>query len=302
MRGIHDVPRGHRIMSLLIRINLALGAVFVAAALIAGYACWTILEANARREVIAEAGLMMDSALAIRAYTATEILPLLGDHMKDDFPPQSVPFYAATQNFLKLRERHPEYTYKESTLNPTNPRDRATDWEADIIQQFRNDARAREVVGERVTPVGEALYLARPIRTEPECSTCHSLPASAPRSLIARYGSNNGFGWQPNETVGAQIVSVPFARATASADRAFRAFMTSLIAVFAAVFLVINAVLYLLVVRPLRHIAQIADRLSLGDMSAADFPGRGAKEIASLTRSFDRMRKSLEKALRLLQS
>jgi hypothetical protein len=42
-------------MSLLVRINLALGAVFVAAALIAGYACRSILEANAQREVFAEA-------------------------------------------------------------------------------------------------------------------------------------------------------------------------------------------------------------------------------------------------------
>jgi HAMP domain-containing protein len=289
-------------MSLLVRINLALAAVFVAAALIAGYACRSILEANAQREVFAEAGLMMDSALAIRDYTANEILPLLSERIQNEFPPQSVPFYAATQNFLRLRERHPEYTYKEATLNPTNPRDRAADWEGDIIQRFRNDAQSREMVGERDTPMGKALYLARPIRNGAECSTCHGSPSSAPRSLIARYGADNGFGWQTNEVVGAQVVSVPFASATANADRAFRAFMTSLIAVFAAVFLVVNAVLYVLVVRPMRRIARVADRLSLGDMSAEDFPQHGAKEIASVIRSFNRMRKSLEKALRLLET
>jgi protein-histidine pros-kinase len=101
--------------------------------------------------------------------------------------------------------------------------------------------------------------------------------------------------------VGAQVVSVPFASAAANADRAFRAFMASFAAVFAAVFLVVNAVLYLLVVRPVRQIAGVADRLSLGDMSAEDFPRRGAKEIASLIRSFNRMRKSLQKALQLLE-
>lgn len=288
-------------MSLLIRINLALGAVFVAAALIAGYACWTILEANAQREVFSQAGLMMDSALAIRDYTANEILPLLSGRIQDEFPPQSVPFYAATQNFLRLRARNPAYTYKEATLNPMNPRDRAADWEGDIIQRFRNDAHAREVVGVRDTPMGKSLYLARPIRNEAECSPCHGTPSAAPRSLIARYGGDNGFGWQPNEIVGAQVVSVPFASATANAERAFRAFMISLLAVFAAVFLVVNAVLYLLVLRPVRRIARVADRLSLGDMSAEDFPQHGAKEIASVTRSFNRMRKSLEKALRLLE-
>jgi HAMP domain-containing protein len=289
-------------MSLLIRINLALGAVFLIGASAAGYACWTILAANAQREVFAEAGLMMDSALAIRAYTANEILPLLGERIQQEFPPQSVPFYAATQNFLRLRQRHPDYTYKEATLNPMNPRDRAADWEGDIIQRFRNDAQAEEVVGERDTPMGKSLYLARPIRNEAECSPCHSTPSSAPRSLIARYGGDNGFGWQTDEIVGAQIVSVPFASAIGNADRAFRAFMISLAAVFAAVFVVVNAVLYLLVVRPVRRIARVANRLSLGDMSAEDFPQRGAAEIASLTRSFNRMRKSLEKALRLLET
>jgi HAMP domain-containing protein len=288
-------------MSLLFRINLALGAVFIAAAVIAGYACRNILEANAQREVFVEAGLMMDSALAIRAYTANEILPLLSERIQEEFPPQSVPSYAATQNFLRLRERHPEYTYKEATLNPMNPRDRPADWEADIIQQFRNNAQAQEVIGQRDTPLGKALYLARPIRNAPECSSCHSTPSAAPRTLIARYGANNGFGWQPGEIVGAQVVSVPFASAAANADRAFRAFMTSLVTVFAAVFLVVNAVLYFMVVRPVRQIARVADRLSLGDMSAEDFPKGGAGEIASVARSFNRMRKSLEKALRLLE-
>jgi HAMP domain-containing protein len=289
-------------MSLLFRINTALGAVFLIAALLAGYVCRTMLEANAQREVIIEAGLMMDSAAAVRNYTANEILPLISARMKDEFPPQSVPFYAATQNFLKFHEHHPEYSYKEATLNPTNPRDRAADWEGDIIQRFRNDAKIQQMIGERDTPMGKSLYLARPIRAEAECLVCHSTPSAAPQSLIARYGADNGFGWQPHEVVGAQVVSVPFASAAVNADREFRAFMIMLVAVFAAAFLVVNVLLYQLVVRPVRRIALVADRVSLGDMSAEDFPQRGATEIVSVTRSFDRMRKSLGKALRLLGS
>ncbi|HEX3396425.1 MAG TPA: DUF3365 domain-containing protein [Steroidobacteraceae bacterium] len=287
-------------MSLLFRINAALGAVFLIAALLAAYICWTMLEANAQREVLAEAGLMMDSAAAVRAYTATEILPLISARMKEEFPPQSVPSYAATQNFLKFHERHPEYAYKEATLNPTNPRDRAADWEGDIIQRFRNDGQVQQVIGERDTPMGKSLYLARPIRAKPECLACHSTPSAAPQSLLARYGGDNGFGWQPNEIVAAQVVSVPFESAAANARREFRAFMSLLVAVFAAAFLVVNLLLYRLVVRPVRQIASVADRVSQGDMSAEEFAPGGATEIASVTRSFARMRKSLEKALRLL--
>jgi protein-histidine pros-kinase len=220
--------------------------------------------------------------------------------MKESFPPQSVPSYAATQNFLKFHERHPEYAYKEATLNPTNPRDRAADWEGDIIQRFRNDAEIHQVIGVRDTPMGRSLYLARPIRAKPECLVCHSIPSAAPQSMIARYGGDNGFGWQPNEIVAAQVVSVPFESATANAQREFRAFMFLLVGVFAAAFLVVNMLLYRLVVRPVRRIALVADRVSQGDMSAEEFPQGGAMEIASVARSFERMRKSLEKALRLL--
>jgi protein-histidine pros-kinase len=287
-------------MSLLVRINLVLGLVSAAAACAAGYACWTILETNARREVLAEAGLMMESAVAMRAYTASEILPLIEQRMQESFLPQGIPFYAATQNFLKLRERHPDYTYKEATLNPTNPRDRAADWEADIIQRFRNDERAHEFTGERDTPMGKSLYLARPIRADAECAECHGAPAAAPAALVARYGRNNGFGWQPHEIVGAHIVSVPFANAAAAAAHAFQGFVIVLAAVFATIFIVLNALLYALLVRPVRRIVRTADRLSVGDMAAEEFPPNGASEIASLIRSFNRMRTSLDKAMRLL--
>ncbi|HTX23613.1 MAG TPA: DUF3365 domain-containing protein [Steroidobacteraceae bacterium] len=287
-------------MSLLLKINAALAVAFVLSFVAAGLISEGSLEASARREVLAEAGLMMDSALAIRDYTATEILPLLDERLKTQFLPQSVPFYAATQNFLALRARHPQYTYKEATLNPTNPRDRASDWEADIIQRFRNDPKAAELSGERDTPMGPSLYRARPIRAAAECLTCHGLAAAAPRTVLARYGSDNGFGWQANEVVGAQVVSVPLASAEASARETFRMLMASLLAVLMVLWGAVNLILYMLVLRPLRRAAQTADRLSVGELAVAAFPAGGG-EIAQLGRAFERMRKSLDKALKLLE-
>jgi HAMP domain-containing protein len=288
-------------MSLLVRINLTLVLVFAVGATITAIVCQTVLQASAEREIRTEAGLMMDSALAVRDYTAHQIAPLLRTQLQSEFLPQSVPAYAATENFLHLHASRPEYSYQEATLNPTNPRDRATDWQADIIQRFRNDSGMHEFVGERDTPMGRTLYLARPIRAEPECLTCHSLPAAAPQTMIARYGSDNGFGWQAGDVIGAQIVSVPITAAEASARGAFRTFITALGTVFLALLLVVDGVLYFLVVRPVRRMAQIADQLSVGDTSAEEFPASGGAEIAALGRAFNRMRKSLDKAVRLLE-
>jgi protein-histidine pros-kinase len=288
-------------MNLLVRINLVLGATLALAALALGYGCWSLLQVNAKREVLREAALMMDSALATRSYTTSEILPLLESRAKTEFLPQSVPFYAATQNFLKLREQHPEYSYKEATLNPTNLRDRATDWETDLIQQFRNDSTTHEIIGERDTPMGRSLYLARPIHADTACLECHSTPASAPAALIARYGNDNGFGWQAHEIVGAHVVSVPLASATAGAQLVFRKLTAWIVVLLVLSIVVVNAVVYFLVVRPIRRISGIAAELSVGNASAGEFPAGGGAELTALTGSFNRMRTSLQKALKMLE-
>ena len=57
--------------------------------------------------------------------------------MKYSFLPQSVPAYSANEYFKQLRKKFPDYSYREATLNPTNPVNRATDWEADIVRYFR---------------------------------------------------------------------------------------------------------------------------------------------------------------------
>jgi HAMP domain-containing protein len=286
-------------MNLLIRLNVVFVIAFAVAGVVAYEICASLRQADARRQVLTTAGLMVDSALASRAYTADEIDPLLEAHMQDSFPPQVIPFYAATQTFNDLRKLHPDFTYKEATLNPTNPRDRATDWEADIIDQFRNHPNSTQIEGERATPMGRALYLARPIRAQPSCLACHGLASAAPATLIARYGHDNGFGWQPNEVIGAQIVSVPFSDAAYGAQRLFSGVTAVIVAVLVALLVIVNATVYWMVLRPLRQMARCADEVSLGQATGLRFTG-GNDEIGALGEAFERMRKSLEKAMKLI--
>ncbi|HNO88666.1 MAG TPA: DUF3365 domain-containing protein, partial [Rhodocyclaceae bacterium] len=199
------------------------------------------------------------------------------------------------------RKKYPNYAYKEATLNPTNPRDRAADWEADLVNTFRNTADSKEIAGERDTPTGRALYIAHPIRIEsPACLACHSTPEAAPASMIKVYGTANGFGWKLNETVGAQVVSVPMSVPLENAAQAFRTFMTSLAAVFAAVFVVLNLMLSWLIIRPVSQMSDAADKISTGDFDQPEFPEQGTDEVAVLASSFNRMRRSLEKAMQMI--
>ena len=289
-------------MRITTKFNLVLLLVFALGLGAAGYVSYTVLHKHAREEVLDHAGMMMEAALAIRGYTVKEIRPLLALQMKRDFLPQTVPSYAATQNFATVRETYPEYTYKEAALNPTNPRDSATDWETDIIHAFRNNAELAEISGERITPTGKSLYYARPIRIKNKnCLTCHSTVEAAPESMIKLYGEQHGFGWQLDEVVGSQIVSVPLSLPLEKARQEFLIFMASLVAIFLLIFIVINIMLNRLIIHRVREMAHISDEISTGHTDVPAFNDTGKDEISDLNKSFTRMRRSLEKAMKMLE-
>jgi protein-histidine pros-kinase len=195
----------------------------------------------------------------------------------------------------------PDYSYKDAALNPTDPADRAADWEAALINRFRTDATLTKVVSQRDTASGPVLSLSKPIRiTDPTCLQCHSTPDKAPPGMIALYGTAGGFGWKQNEVIGAQIVSVPMSVALARANRSFLFFLGGLTIVFLVTMVALNVLLRLMVVRPAREIARMADDVSLGKADVPEYAPKGKDEIASLAESFNRMRRSLANAMKLL--
>jgi protein-histidine pros-kinase len=289
-------------MKMIVKFNLVFIVVFLIGLAAAATVSHQLLQRNAREEIVQNARLLMESALATRSYTSTQVGPLLQTQMKYTFLPQSVPAYSATEVFNGVRKAFPQYDYKEATINPTNPLNRANDWEADIVKQFRATAHT-EMVGERDTPMGRSFYIARPIEVKAQsCLSCHSTVAAAPRTLVDRYGPANGFGWKMNEVIGAQIVSVPTEVPVARANAAFRTFMGSLTLVFALVFIALNVMLWYTVVRPVTRLSRLADQLSQGEcLEAPDLEVKSGDEIGVLTQSFNRMKKSLVETMQMLE-
>jgi methyl-accepting chemotaxis protein len=288
-------------MGLRLKFNLVLIVVFLAGFAAAGFISRQLLQENARDEVIRDARLMLEAATSVRTYTVDQIRPHLIKQMEEVFLPQTVPAYAATEAINTLRKKYPEYSYKEATLNPTNPRNRTADWEADVVRRFRDSTEIKEIVAERDSSTGRNLFIAKPLQiTNAACLQCHTTAAMAPPTMVKIYGEANGFGWKQNEIVGAQIVSVPMDVPLRKADRAFTTFMGSLAAVFIVVFIVLNIMLSWLIVRPIRRMSQAADRISTGDFNTPEFNEKGKDEVAVLGSSFNRMRRSLEKAMQMI--
>jgi len=288
-------------MGLRAKFNLVILVAFAVGFAVAAVVLHRVFIDQARDQVMQNARIMMTAANAIRTYTADDLVSLLPMQHDGKFVAETVPAFAAQTNFKDVQAAFAGYTYREPALNPTNPIDRAQDWEGDIIREFRNQANEKELVVERDTPLGRTLNLARPVTAEQPCLLCHSTVAAAPAVLIQTYGSANGFGWKLNDTIAAQIVSVPMEVPLAAARHTYITFLIVLVIMFAIIFLILNLLLHYLVITPVKRVSAMADAVSLGDETIEPYIKPGKDEISSLSVSFNRMRESLNHAMAMIK-
>ncbi|NJO43506.1 MAG: DUF3365 domain-containing protein [Cyanobacteria bacterium CRU_2_1] len=287
------------------KFNLILVAIFVCTVLLSGLAFSTLLNYTTEREVVTRAALLLKTLLSVRQYTLLQIAPELNPRLETDrqFLPQTVPNYSAREvvEYLRADPDYKDFFYKEATLNPTNLRDKADEFETQIVEQFRSDRQLQELTGYRQFPGRNLFYIARPIAvTEQDCLRCHSIPEAAPASQIATYGRENGFGWQLNEIIGAQVISVPTTGLIDSARRSSMLFVGLLALMFAVALLIINLLLKRVIIHPLNRISRVANEVSMGNLEA-EFTQESNDEIGKLAASFNRMKTSLLVAINILK-
>ena len=304
-------------MSLRLKFNLVMLATFVVGLLLAAFFVHRISVETATQSQLEQARVMMGEARATIHYTDSEVAPLLAEQMKVQFLPQAIPFFAAAESFRLLTRDFPDYIFHQATTTPTNPSDLPAPWEAAIIQRFRDDPTLTRLVSQSQVQVGQdgkahggvgsagqggqVLSYALPIKvTEQSCLSCNSTPEAAPTTQLDVYGSKNGFGWHIGDIVGATIVSVPETHALQRANHLTLVTVGWLVVVFAVMLGLVNLLLNAVIIRPVRHITEIADRVSLGDFTAPEFEVGANDEIGSLATSFNRMRRSLENAMKML--
>lgn len=284
-----------------VKLNLVLLPLFGLSLLGSGLVVDRMLAESARKETLQTARLIMSAALATRAYTVDQVQPLLA--AKYDFLVQTVSAYAATETHRLMQRQFPDYSYRETALNPTNRRDQADAWETEVIQKLAQDPNASEYTGIRDTPSGQSVFVAHPIRiTNGACLTCHSRPENAPKTMIDIYGREGGFGWKLNEVVGAQVVTVPTSVPAQRAAAAFRSTMLAMLGIFAALLVAVNVLVHVVVTRRVREMSRIAEQVSTGKPEAGDFDASGSDELSVMARSFSRMRTSLASAMKLLEA
>ena len=280
-------------------IRLVLIPIFVVVTIIGSGGAYLLLRTDAITRAAENARFVLNTAVAIRTYTQDTVLPEVSKAPTSQFYETGVPAFAAQNVFERVQKTNHAYSYREPALNPTNPNDRPTPVEVELINRFRADAKLTELTGIREAEAGAVFYLARPIRiTDAACLVCHSTPDKAPTAMIAKYGPSNGFGWKLNETIGIQTLTVPIAEQLKGSVEMAISLATGLLLVFVVTYFAITYALQITLVRPLRALTESAEAASVSNAARDVTVPSGMSEIRDLGDSIQRLRTSLMKALR----
>ncbi len=285
------------------KFNLFIILIFIIGILLSGSTFWIALRQRAEAEVSSKALVLMETINGVRNYTQDRVNPLLKERLETEskFTPEAIPTFSAREVFEYFRKNpgYQSFIFKDAAPNPTNLRDQADDFETKLVKEFQNQPSSQKN-GWRDFSFGKAFYTARPFAiTKPSCLECHSTPDVAPKSLLATYGTTHGFGWKLNDIVAAQIVYVPAEEIMASVRRSFVISLGILIGTFFIIVFSINFLLKRTVIQRIQKIAKTAQAVSRGDMKA-DFEEDSKDEIGILVIAFNRMKSSVEVAMKLL--
>jgi methyl-accepting chemotaxis protein len=284
------------------KLTLFLCLIFAVGTVANGIFITFTVNQTAQQEISSKAVMLMETMNAVRDYTSNNIKPQLKERLLTEFLPETVPAFSANTVFNQLRKNpeYKEFLYREATLNPTNTNDKADVFEAEIVNSFRGNSQLKERVGfisNAAHAQGNVFYIARPLAVSKQsCLECHSTPQAAPKSMIDKYGSKNGFNWHLKEIIGAQIVFVPAQKIFNNAQNLFSSIMTITIALFAIATTLVYFWLQRQVVNPITKIARAVEGISMGDLSNK-FDSNRQDEIGLLTQSIDRLGLSLQMAL-----
>jgi len=288
------------------KFTLLLSLVFISGIVLSGFALSEALMKRAEHEITSKSLVLLDTMNSIRDYTNTQISPLLAPKLETQpkFLSQAIPSYSVRETFEILRQNkeHQGLFYKDATLNPTNLRDKADSFEAQLVKRFRQEPKTEELSGFTTLFGQKVFYIARPITIQQEsCLRCHSTPEAAPKSQRATYGTEHGYGWKLNEIVAAQTIYVPAEKVLGLARRSFSLVIGIFMVIFAAVIILINFLLKWNVIQPIKIMAKLAQKISESTNNSnsnkpEDFNPENLTEVAhradelgQLGRVFERM-------------
>ena len=180
------------------------------------------LRALMETEVADKARLIFSNVLAVQTYVRETLRPVMYEILpSQDFVIEAMSTSYVTRKVMSdLNMARDQFSYRRVSLDPRNPQYAASDMEREFISHFQRNpsdqlvSQFREVDGE------ECYVTARPVAFKKSCLACHGRPEDAPAVMLARYGTERGFGRKEGEISGLDMLTVPVQRETAAIRKA----------------------------------------------------------------------------------
>jgi signal transduction histidine kinase len=165
-----------------------------------------------------KARLIFANLLAVQTYVRESLRPVMYEIVpSQDFVIEAMSTSYVTRKVMSdLNLARDQFSYRRVSLDPRNPQYAAGDMEREFINHFQRDP-SEQILSQFRDVNGEECYVtARPVVFKKSCLTCHGKPEDAPAVLLARYGTERGFGRKEGEISGLDMLVVPVEREIAA--------------------------------------------------------------------------------------
>jgi protein-histidine pros-kinase len=261
-----------------------------------GGTAWMIIQHQQEvitRQAHRRAQMVLSFGEACRAYARNKLSPAVSRVTKQMVFEANFATFVARGTFAELRHLLPGYSFREASLNPLNPKNRADAEEEKLIRQFQTQPGLKELSGFRRQGDDDEFFVARPIVVQKVCLQCHDRPTRAPAELVRRYGNQSGFGWREGDVLSALMITVP-AQDIHEEQAAMRWKVFGMFGLLTTVLIVFIYVLFeRLVHRRLRLSSAVMGQVAAQPTAAARIPDEARDEIGTMATAFNHMADSL---------
>ncbi len=179
------------------------------------------LRALMETEVADKARIIFANVLAVQTYVRDTLRPVMLENLaRESFVIEAMSTSYVTRKVMSdLNMARDQFSYRRVARDPRNSQYAANEMETDFISYFQRNLSEQMVSRFRMVGDEECYVTARPVVFRRSCLVCHGEPEDAPAVMLARYGTEKGFGRKEGEIGGLDILIVPVERERTAINR-----------------------------------------------------------------------------------
>jgi len=209
------------------RFSILIILIYIISLPIISLITYYILKQNAINNAYNTASLYLRTYESTRQFVAEELRPVLQKELPGRFVVQGMSrSYVARSISRRVLKELPGHRFKNASLNPKNPINKADDLETRIINEFRNNGETTEWRGLIADQGAHYYVLAQAgLPMQESCLSCHGDPEAAPKEMVALYGATGGFHMKVGERADVLMAYIPVYVALQDARRTVAVFI-----------------------------------------------------------------------------